>query len=84
MIFFCRDRLFFSGPYHWLSYLLQHRNLCCDRLDLVDLSSLSISLATKSSYVVTEFYHSVDFIVATENFFVAIEILPLILHYVAT
>ena len=31
---------FFSGPYRWLNYFLQHRNLCCDKLVLAYLSSL--------------------------------------------
>ena len=75
---------FFFGPYHWLSCLLQHRDLCYDKLDLANLSSFSISVATEFSFIVTEFYQPAAFIVATENFFVAIEILPSIFHYVAT
>ena len=53
-------------------------------IDLANLSSLSISVATEFSSIAKEFYHSVAFIVATKNFFVAIEILPSIHHYVAT
>ena len=53
-------------------------------IDLANLSSLSISVMIEFSFVATEFYHSIDFIVATENFFVSTEILPSILHYVAT
>ena len=83
-IFFCRDRIFFSCPYRWLSCLLRHRNLCCDRLDLANLSSLSISVATEFSSVTTEFYHSVVFIVEIGNFFVTTKILPSILYYVTT
>ena len=63
---------------------LLHRNLCYNRLDLANLSSHSIYVATEFSFVATEFYHSVAFIVETENFFVAIEILPSILYCVAT
>ena len=77
-VFFCRNRLFFSSPYRWLSCLLRHRNFCYNRLDLANLSSLSISITTKI------FYHSAAFIVARENFFVATEILPSIIHYAAT
>ena len=68
---------FFFGPYPWMSYLLQHRDLCCDKLGLVNLSSFSIS-------VVTEFYQPVAFIIATGNFFAVTKILPSIFHYVAT
>ena len=64
-VFFCRDRHFFSGPYHLLSCLLRHRNLCCDILDLANLSSLSIYVVTEFSSVATKFYHSTAFIVTT-------------------
>ena len=83
-IFFCHDRIFFSCPYRWLSCLMRYRNLCCDRLDLANLSSLSISVVTEFSSVATEFYHSVVFIVEIGSFFVVTKILPSILHYVAT
>ena len=73
----CSDRLFFSGLYRWLSCLLRHRNLCCDGLDLANLNSFSI-------FVAIEFYHSADFIGMIENFFVLTEILPSIIHFVAT
>ena len=68
---------FFYDPYRWLNSLLQHRNLCCNKIFLAYLSSLLFS-------VVTEFYYFAAFIVATENFFVATEILPSVLHYVTT
>ena len=75
---------FFYGPYPWLSYLLQHRDLCCEKLNLANLSYFSISVVTEFSFVITKFYHPADFIVAIEKFFVGIEILPSIFHYVAT
>ena len=83
-VFFCCDRLFFSVPCRWLSCLLQHRNLCCDRLDLANLSSLSIFVATEFPSVATKFYQSAAFIVAIESFLVTTEILPSVLHYIAT
>ena len=67
---------FFYGPCPSLSCLLRHRDLCCDKFDLANLSSFSISVATELSFVVTEFYQLVAFIVVTE-------ILPSIFHYVA-
>ena len=82
IIFFCLNKLFFSGLYHCISYLLRHRNLCYDRLDLANLNSLSVVIEFSS--VAIEFYHSIAFIVATKNFFVATKILHSILHYVAT
>ena len=75
---------FFFGPCCLLSYLLRHRNLCCDKLDLVNLNSYKISIAIEFSFVAIEFYHSLAFIIATENLFVMIEILLSILYYVAT
>ena len=83
-IFFCRDRLFFSYPYRWLWCLLRHGDICYDKIDLAHLNSLSISVATEFSSVAIEFYQPSAFIVAKENFFVATEILPSILHHVAT
>ena len=74
---------FFSGPYPWLSCLLRHRDLYYDKIDLANLSSFSISVAIEFSSVATKFYQLAAFIVVTENFFVAIEILPSIFHYVA-
>ena len=65
---------FFSSPYPWLSCLLRHRYLCCDKLDLANLSSFSIYVVTEFSFVVTEFYQLATFIVATKNFFVVTEI----------
>ena len=61
----CRDRLSFFGPCRLLSCLLRHRNLCCNTLDLAYLSSHSISIVTKFSFIAIEFYHSIAFIVAT-------------------
>ena len=85
IIFFYRDIFFFFGPCCWLSCFLRHRNLCCEKLDLVNLSSNTISITTDFSSVEIEFYHSLAFIVATYNFFVATEIrMPSILYYVAT
>ena len=75
---------FFSSPYLWLSYFLRHRDLGCDKLDLANLSSFSISVTIEFSFVATEFYQPSGFIVVTENFFVTTEILPSIFHYVAT
>ena len=70
---------------------MQHRDLCCDILDLAHLNSLLISVviefssvAIEFSSVATEFNQLAAFIVATKNFFVAIEILPSIFHYVVT
>ena len=60
----------FSSPYPWLSCLLRHRDLCCDKHDLANLSSFSIS-------VTIEFYQLAAFIIATE-------ILPSLFHYVIT
>ena len=68
---------FFSDSCRLLNCLLQHRNLCSDKLVLAYLSFLSF-------FVAIEFYYSIAFIVAIEKFFVAIEIPPLVLHYVAT
>ena len=56
---------FFSGPCPWLSCLLRHKDLCCDKLDLANFSSFSISVATKFSSVATEFYQLAAFIVTT-------------------
>ena len=67
---FGRDRLFFSGSCHLLSCLSRHRIICCDTISLAILKSSSISIATYFSLVVIEFYHSLGFIVAIENFFV--------------
>ena len=75
---------FFSDPYPYLSCLLRHKNLCCDKLDLAKLSSHSIYVAIEFSSIVTKFYQPPAFIVVIENFFVATDILPLIFHYVAT
>ena len=75
---------FFSGPCPWLSCLLQHKDLCCDKLDLANLSSFSISVVTEFSSVAKEFYQLAAFIITIENFFVVIEILPSIFHYVTT
>ena len=83
-ILFCHDILFFSGPCRLLSCLLRQRNLCCDTLDLANLSSHKIYVTTDFSFIVTEFYHSQAFIVTTKNFFGTIEIPPSILYYVAT
>ena len=69
-VFICRERFFFSCPCHWLRYLLRHRNLCCGKLDLANLNSFSISVATEFSSIAIEFYQSKAFIVTTENFFV--------------
>ena len=74
---------FFSGPYPKLSYLLRHRDLYYEKIDLANLSSFSISVVIEFSSVTTKFYQRAAFIVATENFFVAIKILPSIFHYVA-
>ena len=74
---------FFSGLYPWLRCLLRHKDLCCNKLDLANLNSFSISVAIKFSSVATEFYQLTAFIVMTENFFIAIAILPSIIHYVA-
>ena len=68
---------FFSSPYPWLCCLLQHRDLCYEKLDLANLNSFSIPIVTK-------FYRPTAFIVTTINFFVATKILPSIFHYVAT
>ena len=37
---------FFSNSCHLLSYLSRHRHLCCNRLDLANLISPSISVKT--------------------------------------
>ena len=77
-------KIFFFTPYCWLSYLLRHRNICCDKLDFANLISHSVFVETEFSSVVTELYHFVAFIVVTENFFDSTEILPSIIYYVAT
>ena len=66
------------------SVLITGGDVCCDKLDLANLSYLSISVPTEFCSIVIEFYHSIAFIVVTENFFVMIEILSSIIHYVAT
>ena len=52
---------FFSGPYPWLSCLLQHRDLCCYKLDLANLSSFSIFVTIKFSSIATKFYQPGSF-----------------------
>ena len=83
-VFFSHDRPFFSGPHNWLSCLLRHRDFYCDRIELAHHFSLKFSVATSLFFVVTEFFSSAIFIVMIEENFVAIEILPSVLHYVAT
>ena len=58
--------------------------MCYDTITLAILKSSSIPLATYFSLVATEFYHSLAFIIATEKFFVATQVLPATLDYVAT
>ena len=58
--------------------------MCCDTIALVILKSSSISVMTYFSLIVIEFYDSLAFIVVTENFFVATQVLPATLDYVAT
>ena len=79
-----RDRLFFSGSCHLLSCLSRHRIICCDTIALAILKSSSIYVATYFSLVAIESYHSLAFIVATENFFVATQVLAATLDFIAT
>ena len=81
---FGRDRLFFSGSCHLLSYLSRHRIICCDTISLTILKSSSIFVATYFSLVVTEYFHSLAFIIARENFFITTQVLPATLDYVIT
>ena len=71
---FGRDRIFFSGSCHLLSCLLRHRIICCETIALVILKSSSISFVNYFS-LSTKFYHSLAFIVTTENFFVMTQVL---------